>query len=110
MCCLQFEKDAYNDARKRMPKVGRKIRTPRGIGTVCEVNLIEEIVAVKFIQDDVQEIEEYEWAGLEPLNSDFKPGCPEYSCTTCPGCASKFDSNGKYTGNNADKRDEREDA
>ena len=28
MCCLQFEKEAYEDAHKRLPKNGKKIRTP----------------------------------------------------------------------------------
>ena len=96
MCCLQFEKEAYNDARKRLPKVGRKIRTLRGVGIVSEVNLIEESVSVKFIQDDVQEIEKYPWEGLEPLNSDMRSethdedsrdGKTQSSrCGSCGGC------------------------
>lgn len=28
MCCLQFEKDVYEDAHRRLPKVGKRIRTP----------------------------------------------------------------------------------
>ncbi len=78
MCCLQFEKEAYADAHKRLPKVGKKIRTPRGMGIVGDVNLIEEKVSVKFTVDDVSEVEVFDWASLEPLNQiqcGHKEGC-----------------------------------
>ncbi len=71
MCCLQFEKEAYADAHKRLPKVGKKIRTPRGMGIVSDVNLIEEKVTVKFNDGDVQEVEVFYWEGISELNHDF---------------------------------------
>ncbi len=74
MCCLQFEKEAYADAHKRLPKVGKKIRTPRGMGIVNDVNLIEEKVYVKFNDGDVQEIEVFQWDGLAELNTDMDNG------------------------------------
>ncbi len=77
MCCLQFEKDAYADAHKRLPKTGKKIRTPRGMGVVSDVNLIEEKVSVKFTVDDLSEVETFDWASLEPLNAS---GCPGGGC------------------------------
>ena len=76
MCCLQFEKEAYADARKRLPKQGKKIRTPDGMGVVADVNYIAEKVTVKFVEDDTFKLETYDWEGLEPLNHDMNPGCP----------------------------------
>ena len=68
MCCLQFEKEAYADAHKRLPKTGKKIRTPHGVGVVSDVNLLTEKVTVKFTHDDMDEVEVFDWEGLEPLN------------------------------------------
>ena len=77
MCCLQFEKEAYADAHKRLPKNGKKIRTPHGVGIVSDVNLLTEKVTVKFAHDDGDEVEVFDWEGLAPLNSP---------CDDCPGC------------------------
>ncbi len=101
MCCLQFEKEAYEDAHRRLPKAGKKVRTPNGSGVVTDVNLLAEKVSVKFENEEGVEVQEFEWAQLEPLNSDFHGekhhdapvtgGCPKAghcgnksdSCDTC---------------------------
>ncbi len=75
MCCLQFEKEAYADARKRLPKQGKRIRTPDGVGVVSDVNYIAEKVTVKFTENDSFTTEVYDWEGLAPLNNDFVPPC-----------------------------------
>lgn len=76
MCCLQFEKEAYADARKRLPKNGKKVRTPDGMGVVTDVNYIAEKVTVKFEENDTFTTEVYDWAGLAPLNMDTHCPCP----------------------------------
>lgn len=75
MCCLQFEKEAYEDAHNRLPEQGKRVRTPEGVGVVCDVNYIEETISVKFTSENETEIQKFPWAELEPLNSDMKPGC-----------------------------------
>lgn len=47
MCCLKFEQAAYIDMLKRSIKIGSKVKTPEGIGTVVENNLISQKVMVK---------------------------------------------------------------
>lgn len=71
MCCLQFEKDAYQDACARLPQVGSTIRTPSGIGEVSKVNLLKELVEVKLVSEDIVEVTSYEWSQLEPLNQNM---------------------------------------
>lgn len=96
MCCLQFEKEAYDDAHRRLPKAGKKVRTPNGFGVVTDVNLLAEKVSVKFENEDGAEVMEFEWAQLEPLNTDIArcnsreehPECGE-SCGNCEGCPVK---------------------
>ena len=89
MCCLQFEKDVYEDAHRRLPKVGKRIRTPRGTGIISDVNLLTEKISVKFEQDDAVEVEVFDWAGLEPLNQTNGGCCAAKGEGGCPnGCGS----------------------
>ena len=39
MCCLAFESKTYADARKGLPKIGKKTDTWRGRGRVLEINI-----------------------------------------------------------------------
>ena len=71
MCCLQFEKEAYEDAHRRLPEVGARVRTPVGVGVVTDVNFIEETLNVKFVSENDTEIEKYTWADIEALNHDM---------------------------------------
>ena len=71
MCCLQFEKEAYEDAHKRLPEVGSRVRTPVGMGVVTDVNYIEETLNIKFVSENDTEIEKYSWADIEDLNHDI---------------------------------------
>lgn len=80
MCCLQYEKDVYEDSIKRLPKVGRKIKTPIGPGVVSDVALVSEVVSVKFTNDESTEIQKFQWEELAPLNPDVG----EKPCDKCP--------------------------
>lgn len=71
MCCLQFEKEAYDDAHRRLPEVGARVRTPVGMGVVTDVNYIEETLSVKFVTESETEIEKYIWSDIEALNHDL---------------------------------------
>ena len=84
MCFLQFEKEAYADAHKRLPKTGKKIRTPHGVGVVSDVDYLKERVTVKFTGDDMDELETFDWEGLAPLNSDRDQGDGCGGCNNCP--------------------------
>ena len=44
LCCLRYEDEFYQDARKRMPQIGRKVTTPLGPAEVVEINLLKETV------------------------------------------------------------------
>ena len=71
MCCLQFEKEAYDDAHRRLPEPGARVRTPRGMGQVTDVNYIEETLSIKFVSEAETEIEKFSWADIEDLNGDM---------------------------------------
>jgi len=59
MCCLKYEQDQYEATRKRMPRVGREIITPDGVGTINAINVLEETVRVRIAVGDSFELREY---------------------------------------------------
>ena len=85
MCCLKYEQDCYEDARKRMPRIGREVTTPDGAGTVMENNLLRERVKVKvLLPDGTFDLREYPLFDIkreEPRRPDPKKAdggpCPE---------------------------------
>ena len=59
MCCLKYEEDAYEETRKRMPRIGKEVITPDGIGVVNDLNIVKETVKVRIAKGDSYEINEY---------------------------------------------------
>ena len=52
MCCLKFEQYSYESMHKIMPRVGKEVITPDGLGTVVDNNVISENTTVKVQLDD----------------------------------------------------------
>ena len=52
MCCLKYENNYYSEVFKLMPKVGSKVRTPDGEGTVESNDLLKQTTRVKVMQKD----------------------------------------------------------
>jgi cell fate regulator YaaT (PSP1 superfamily) len=50
-CCLMHENEMYKEARKNMPKQGKRVRTPRGEGKVIRLNPLSQIVSV-YLEDE----------------------------------------------------------
>ncbi len=59
MCCLKYEQETYEHLRKQMPRVGKDIVTPDGVGTVVDINVLKEIVRVRIFRPDNIEIKEF---------------------------------------------------
>ena len=64
MCCLKYEQDAYEHLASFTPRVGSTVKTPEGIGTVIDCNLItgnlivrlndSETMPIKIHRDEVK--------------------------------------------------------
>ncbi|MBC7764917.1 MAG: stage 0 sporulation family protein [Hyphomonadaceae bacterium] len=52
MCCLKNEQDSYEDAIRRLPKVGAIVSTDQGNGIVVDVNLLRETLKLKLDKDN----------------------------------------------------------
>ena len=46
MCCLTYEREFYEKAKKSLPKVGKKIMTKQGEGKVVRQNILKETLTV----------------------------------------------------------------
>lgn len=57
MCCLNYEQNAYEEIRKRMPTVGSIVDTPEGRGEVVENNLLLENLKVRAKFEGRDEVE-----------------------------------------------------
>ncbi|UFU01504.1 stage 0 sporulation family protein (plasmid) [Radiobacillus kanasensis] len=47
MCCLKYENDDYESAKKQLPDLGEKIKTPYGQGKVVGLNILERLIQIE---------------------------------------------------------------
>lgn len=73
MCCLKYEQDAYEYLHKIMPKNGTRVKTPRGIGTVEDVNLLKGQVKVRLDSEADLMPETFERNQVRPLPEKARP-------------------------------------
>jgi len=65
-CCLTYENEVYRQARTHLPRVGTRVQTPEGSGTVRKLDLLQETVSVaRPGQEGLSEwpVEQLQWEG-----------------------------------------------
>lgn len=72
MCCLNYEQLTYEDIRKRLPKVGAKVRTEHGIGDVISNSVVNESVKVKLKKGDEDTIEVFKINKIELVSGNYE--------------------------------------
>ncbi len=79
MCCLKYEQEAYEDLIRSMPKQDAQVDTPKGKGTVAEVNLLRRTVKVRLAEGpDTTTLQSYSVDRLGyTLNGEYKEPIPE---------------------------------
>ena len=53
MCCLQYEHQTYKELSQSMPKLGRNIQTPSGLGKVIQSNILKQTVLVRLEDESI---------------------------------------------------------
>ena len=72
MCCLKYEQDNYEKTLRRLPKVGREINTPDGVGVIVDIAVIREKVKVRMRRpDDTFDVVEYDLDEVAPLGKSL---------------------------------------
>ena len=87
-CCLIYEFEQYVDARKRLPKRGKKVVTPKGEGKVVDVFPLKNAVLVdfgksvtaEFHNDELEPTEE-----LKALRKKSQENCMNKGGNNCEG-------------------------
>ena len=72
MCCLKYEEDAYSHLASITPRVGATVKTPDGLGTVTDVNLVTGNLYVKLHDSEVMPIKIHR-DNVERVSSPKKP-------------------------------------
>ena len=47
LCCLTFEVDVYREMRGTLPKVGKRVSTPAGMGKVVQANVLKQTIMLE---------------------------------------------------------------
>ncbi len=73
MCCLKYEEDHYEATRKRMPRIGKDVQTPDGVGLVVDLNILKETVRVRIPKGDGTEQKDYPLADVQRVAPAARP-------------------------------------
>jgi cell fate regulator YaaT (PSP1 superfamily) len=72
MCCLNYEQEAYEEIRQRMPRIGSLVKTEMGKGDVVSNSIIKETVNVKIFHADEEAIETFSINDVTILKGEFE--------------------------------------
>ena len=84
-CCLVYEYEQYVEAKKKLPKIGKKIGTPHGEGVVKDVRVLRDSVVV-LIDGERKEVFRHEYeplAELAALEKKAAQGCSKHEGGGC---------------------------
>jgi cell fate regulator YaaT (PSP1 superfamily) len=89
-CCLVYEYEQYVEARKTLPKLGKRVGTPYGEGKVRNVRVLRDAVLVH-VDGEYHEVFRHELeplAELEALQKKAESGCSRHEEGGCD-CGAK---------------------
>jgi cell fate regulator YaaT (PSP1 superfamily) len=55
MCCLQYEHTHYAEQIKKMPKIGKRVMTPKGEGRIRQLNILKGRILVELLNEELEE-------------------------------------------------------
>ena len=77
MCCLKYEQDVYEDKLKRLPNVGAIVKTPDGEGEIDTIEILKEVVRVKFKNGDIYNYKKYPASEIKVIKDTVKERADE---------------------------------
>lgn len=107
-CCLVYEYEQYVEARKTLPKRGKKVVTPLGNGKVTDVLPLKQAVMVEletgvyheFMHNEIQP-----WDELEALKQKSQAPCDKHENGECDCGKNKPGADAKQHGNTENRGD-----
>ena len=95
-CCLVFEYEQYVEAKKHLPKLGKMVSTPHGVGKVRDVRALRDSVLV-VVDGEYHEVFRADlepWEELQALKNKADAGCSKHESGGCD-CGRKEQSSNK---------------
>ena len=102
-CCLVYEYEQYVEARKTLPKPGKRVGTPHGDGKVRDVRVLRDSVLVQ-VEGEYYEVFRHELEPLdelEALKKKAEAGCSKHENGGCD-CGAKRGSDKQEEGDEED--------
>jgi cell fate regulator YaaT (PSP1 superfamily) len=65
MCCLTYEYSTYQEIRRHLPRLGRRVKLPDGEGKVIRYNLIRQTATLEMEEGGEVEVPLAELPGSE---------------------------------------------
>lgn len=91
MCCLNYEQDAYETIRRRLPRVGSIVNTSKGKGEVVGNSVVKENVKVKLNYVTEEVIETFSIHEIELLKGHYEDTFDEKDIKIDPSSVDKED-------------------
>jgi len=85
-CCLVYEYEQYVEARKYLPKRGKRVGTPRGEAKVLDIFPLKDTALVEFDEGGIAEFKRLElepWDELEALRRKSEAPCDKHEGGDC---------------------------
>ena len=85
-CCLVYEYEQYVEARKQLPKRGKRVVTPQGEGKVVDIFPLKDTAVVEVDEAGVQEFARLDlqpWDELEALRRKSEAPCDKHDGGNC---------------------------
>jgi cell fate regulator YaaT (PSP1 superfamily) len=85
-CCLVYEYEQYVEARKQLPKRGKRVVTPLGEGKVIDIYPLKQSVFVALDSGNSQEFPHADiqpWEELEALRKKSQAPCDKHEGGGC---------------------------
>ena len=85
-CCLVYEYEQYVEARKTLPKRGKRVDTPYGKGKVLDVRVLKDAILVRLEDGEIMEVRRHELEPsdeLEALQKKAATGCNNGGSCDC---------------------------
>jgi cell fate regulator YaaT (PSP1 superfamily) len=76
LCCLSYEQDIYADFRVGLPKVGKRVMSPKGIGRVSRYDIFTGKIYLSLEEGREEAFERQELQPLTPPNAAHAPAAP----------------------------------
>ena len=93
-CCLIYEYEQYVEARKLLPKRGKRVVTPKGEARVLDVFPLKDTALVEFDEGGIAEYKRLElqpWDELEALRRKSEAPCDKHEGGECD-CGKQIES------------------